>query len=145
MTAVKCPKCGRDIDHLNWMQDHQVYHELYGRDNIQLEVGSYEVDGSDRYKCPICDFVIATSHSEAVGFLEGTWKVSLMFDVSIAEVDWALLRKQKVTLLQVMDTLQTPWIEEDLQGIVNLLDSIQDQAAQVIGNNAVFGDDEETE
>jgi len=56
-------------------------------------------------------------------------------------IDWALLRSQKLTLLQVI-SVSPPTVAEDLTGILHLIDHIQDEAAanSEIGIKEVFGD-----
>jgi hypothetical protein len=58
------------------------------------------------------------------------------------KIDWALLRSQKLTLLQVIMT-SPPTVAEDLTGILHLIDHIQNEAAanSEIGIKEVFGDD----
>ena len=61
--------------------------------------------------------------------------------ITLNNVDWRALRQQKVALL---DTIARPGItfnDPDLDGIVNFLDRIQDQAAKVLGEEVVFGGD----
>ncbi len=57
-------------------------------------------------------------------------------------IDWALLRSQKLTLLQVI-SVSPPTVAEDLTGILHLIDNMQDEAAanSEIGLKAVFGDE----
>lgn len=57
-------------------------------------------------------------------------------------IDWALLRSQKLTLIQVINVLP-PTVAEDLTGILHLIDYIQDEAAanSEIGITEVFGED----
>lgn len=51
--------------------------------------------------------------------------------VDVAKVNWDLLRKQKMILL---------FLEGDhAEGLVNFIDDIQDQAAEILGEEAVFG------
>jgi len=55
-------------------------------------------------------------------------------------VDWALLRKQKAVLVQIISdrgTKSAP--RKALEGIVELLDDIQDRAERVLGKEQVFG------
>ncbi len=59
---------------------------------------------------------------------------------SIYEIDWALLRQQKQSLLEAMESVH-PSIAEDLDGILHLLDALQDEAASKYGSDAVFGYD----
>lgn len=55
-------------------------------------------------------------------------------------IDWTLLRSQKLTLLQVID-VSPPTVAEDLMGILSVIDYLQDEAAadSEIGLKAVFG------
>ena len=52
-------------------------------------------------------------------------------------IDWALLRQQKIHLLEVIeylgDTEMTPTHKDSLEGIVHLIDSIQDSAVDEEG------------
>jgi hypothetical protein len=59
------------------------------------------------------------------------------------KIDWALLRSQKLTLLQVI-SVSPPTVAEDLTGILHLIDHLQDEAAanSEIGIKAVFGEEE---
>jgi len=59
--------------------------------------------------------------------------------VSLA-VDWEQLRAQKARLVELADSRSELGGDADLDGIIALLDAIQDQAAEVIGEQAVFGD-----
>jgi len=62
--------------------------------------------------------------------------------VDLSNVDWPLLRKQKLTLLKTAQRrTKTRAAEsaEHLRGLVHLLDHIQDQAAEILGEEAVFG------
>jgi hypothetical protein len=56
-------------------------------------------------------------------------------------IDWALLRQQKLVLMQVIDT-SPPQVAHDLCGILHLIDTIQDEAAanSEIGIKEVFGE-----
>ena len=49
----------------------------------------------------------------------------------IEDIDWELLRKQKLWLLQ-LDDIPTP-IPEEAYGLFHLLDAIQDFAVDVMG------------
>lgn len=53
--------------------------------------------------------------------------------VDLTNVDWSLLRKQKLDLLNRIGD------EDPLMGLVHLLDEIQDQATTVLGEKVVFG------
>jgi hypothetical protein len=51
-------------------------------------------------------------------------------------IDWKLLKKQKIQLLKVINKdAVTPKEKESLEGILNLLDSVQDFAVDVLGVN----------
>ena len=51
--------------------------------------------------------------------------------VDLSKVSWGLLRSQKQWLLDHDD--------DDADGLVNLIYAIQDQAAKILGEEAVFG------
>ena len=51
--------------------------------------------------------------------------------VDVSGVDWKLIRKQKLYLIKLNTEYSV--------GIVNFFDSIQDQAAEQIGEKKVFG------
>lgn len=46
-------------------------------------------------------------------------------------IDWKLLREQKLALLKLDNN-------EEADGLVNLLDDIQDKAAKILGERVVF-------
>jgi len=54
--------------------------------------------------------------------------------VILGNVDWQLLRKQKLQLIRLADSH-----DENLMGVVHLLDQIQDSVAEIIGEETVFG------
>lgn len=57
-------------------------------------------------------------------------------------IDWDLLRKQKETLFQTINKLEARGdskAADDLEGILHLLDTIQDETAKALGERAVFG------
>ena len=58
--------------------------------------------------------------------------------IPLGSVDWPLLEKQKLAILDLAET-----DNEDVSGIVNFLDSVQDKAAEVRGEEEVFGKSEE--
>ena len=64
-----------------------------------------------------------------------------MKEVMKANIDWALLRKQKLSLMQAIAEVH-PVIAQDLEGILHLIDHIQDEAAanSEIGIKTVFGE-----
>lgn len=53
--------------------------------------------------------------------------------VTLDHVDWLLLRRQKLDLLARIGD------DDPLMGLVHLLDDLQDQAAEVSGEEEVFG------
>lgn len=55
-------------------------------------------------------------------------------------IDWALLRSQKLTLMQVIAT-SPPTVAEDLTGILHTIDALQDEAALFFGDDIVFGEE----
>lgn len=59
--------------------------------------------------------------------------------MKLDSIDWASLRSQKMTLLQVIG-ISRPTVAEDLQAIVHLIDALQDEAAAVLGDVVVFGE-----
>jgi hypothetical protein len=62
--------------------------------------------------------------------------------IDLSNVDWSLLRKQKLTLLKTAQRrakMGESEPAEHLRGLVHLLDHIQDQAAETLGEEAVFG------
>lgn len=64
--------------------------------------------------------------------------------IDLKRVDWEELRAQKRTLNELLDRLLTPNQLSNkeryaLDGIRHLLDYVQDQAADVLGEQAVFG------
>jgi len=64
--------------------------------------------------------------------------------IDLSHVDWKLLRSQKQTLTNVISTsagIQSDETTEALTGLLHLLDHIQDQAAEIIGEETVFGND----
>lgn len=63
--------------------------------------------------------------------------------VNLTKTNWALLRKQKAALIRAVEDKDVN--EEDqkdrelLDGLVNFLDHIQDSAAEVLGEQKIFG------
>jgi hypothetical protein len=67
-------------------------------------------------------------------------------NVDLTKTDWALLRKQKQNLLDldfVRANGKKPRVKETdlLDGLLNFIDCIQDEAAEQIGEETVFGKD----
>ena len=71
--------------------------------------------------------------------------------IDCGKVDWELLRAQKLALLEHMDGIYTAGLVKivnsptmkALEGILHILDHIQDEAAEILGEEAVFGKPEE--
>lgn len=59
----------------------------------------------------------------------------------IDKIDWKLLRKQKRHLVDVLLTTDNLMSKERraIEGILNLLDCIQDEAAERLSDKVVFG------
>ena len=65
---------------------------------------------------------------------------------ALRNIDWDLLSQQKLTLLRLLDTvLEADQQYEDLEGIINLLDALQDSAVNdgIFPENVVFNLEEE--
>jgi len=74
--------------------------------------------------------------------VELTTKRAMFADTLLSTIDWAALRRQKKTLIGVRKTIARRKQQlDDLSGIIQLLDHIQDRAAEVIGDKEVFGDE----
>jgi len=59
--------------------------------------------------------------------------------VDVAKADWADIRRQKRMLFRVVRRNGPE--REAFEGLLSFLDDIQDQAAAILGNKAVFGKD----
>ena len=59
--------------------------------------------------------------------------------IDIGNVDWELLGNQKATLIRFAWDKKVPTkCRDDFEGILNLIDTIQDEAAKQIGAGSVF-------
>jgi len=56
----------------------------------------------------------------------------------VSDVDWDLLRKQKLTLYLAIQDAKTEDVKDDLTGILHLIDHVQDSAAEQLGDDLVF-------
>jgi hypothetical protein len=54
-------------------------------------------------------------------------------------IDFKLLRNQKEAIYEAIRFLENKHLVEDLEGLLNMLDAMQDQAALFLGEEAVFG------
>ena len=58
-----------------------------------------------------------------------------------ANIDWKMLRNQKTILIMLASRWYVaPVYKETIDGIISLIDSIQDEAAEALGNETVFGE-----
>ena len=64
---------------------------------------------------------------------------SVPLHVDVSRVDWRLLRRQKRILLNIAGSVGTRHEREAIQGVVHLIDHIQDEAARALGEKPVFG------
>ena len=64
---------------------------------------------------------------------------------AIRNMDWKLLRKQKRSLVDVTSngSSMTSKQKELLEGLINLIDAIQDEATEYLSEEIVFGKKEE--
>lgn len=70
----------------------------------------------------------------------------MKFELDTDKIDWALLREQKEYMVTILSyspkLLEDEFSQSELElyeGLVSFLDYIQDQAAEVIGAENVFG------
>jgi len=62
--------------------------------------------------------------------------------IDMSRVDWELLRRQKTLLVELAGSpehVTTRRDREAIEGIINLLDHIQDETAIALGERTVFG------
>lgn len=60
--------------------------------------------------------------------------------VDVSKVNWKLLRKQKFTLIQLLNRTDVILAQKNhIDGIIALVDHIQDHAAEQLGEVEVFG------
>lgn len=68
--------------------------------------------------------------------------------IDVGNIDWAMLRAQKETLLQARDRLLSGCVEspcaDALTGLLHLIDHVQDEAVHTIGEQAIFGDGQQS-
>lgn len=62
-----------------------------------------------------------------------------MVSIDIGNVNFKMLREQKLSLLKVIDIVDKSAEQYDLNGVLHLIDYIQDQAAKQLGDVEVFG------
>lgn len=63
----------------------------------------------------------------------------------IKKIDWELLKKQKQSLIAIIEWNKLPLLKDDLEGILSLIDATQDYAVDELGldENVVFDLDKE--
>jgi hypothetical protein len=65
--------------------------------------------------------------------------------VDITNTNWKRLREQKLALLNIRKVIddedggEITATVDDIQGVIHFLDYVQDSAAEVLGEKAVFG------
>jgi len=62
--------------------------------------------------------------------------------MDLSRVDWDLLRRQKTILVELAASPQRVTTRRDreaIEGVINLLDHIQDETAIALGERTVFG------
>jgi hypothetical protein len=60
--------------------------------------------------------------------------------LTLENVDWEMLRNQKLTLVGLSgDGALTKNEADALDGVINFLDHVQDQGAKILGEETVFG------
>lgn len=72
------------------------------------------------------------------------YEVSGPYDVWVSQtlenIDFTLLRRQKESLLTAINYMdKNSELSEDLEGILGLIDSIQDEMAKYLGEERIFG------
>lgn len=75
---IKCPHCNQEVDHLvtyeSYEQCSHVSLDEEHEGQLRYAVVDSAIpmeDGLQKYECPRCQGLIATSHKEAMAFLAG--------------------------------------------------------------------------
>jgi hypothetical protein len=96
---------------------------------------------AERACCEACE---AIRDAEAMLSTEGRGGFALC---DLSGVDWEMLREQKRVLAEMLPapgrSYESDVRGDALSGVLNLLDSIQDDAAKELGEEAVFGKSDE--
>jgi len=58
--------------------------------------------------------------------------------INVVDVDWELLREQKIQLILTIQDSEIEETKDALMGILNLIDTIQDSASEQLGEDVVF-------
>lgn len=64
--------------------------------------------------------------------------MSDMVFVDVSGIDWKLLREQKAVLYEIAESGNQRQ-RDAAEGLLSLLDDLQDKAAEILGDGAVFG------
>jgi hypothetical protein len=59
--------------------------------------------------------------------------------VDVSKINWKLLRKQKSTLIELLNRKVSLKEKDHIDGIIAMVDHIQDWAAEILGEKDVFG------
>jgi hypothetical protein len=59
--------------------------------------------------------------------------------VDISKINWKLLRKQKSTLIELLNRKVSLKEKDHIDGVIAMVDHIQDRAAEILGEKEVFG------
>ena len=59
--------------------------------------------------------------------------------VDVTNTNWRRLRRQKLTILRILEAGRVGSVLSHLDGVIHFLDHVQDSAAEQIGEEAVFG------
>lgn len=60
--------------------------------------------------------------------------------VDVSKVNWKLLRKQKITLINLLNRRDVSLQQKDhIDGVLALIDHIGDRAAEQLGEKVIFG------
>jgi hypothetical protein len=59
--------------------------------------------------------------------------------VDVSKINWKLLRKQKSTLIELLNRKVSLKEKDHIDGIIAMVDYIQDWAAEILGEKDVFG------
>ena len=91
---------------------------------------------------PVGGQFAATNRPRAadLGLSEDSEPATTPVTVGLDNVDWEQLRDQKAHLTFLSSHSSPVPGKEHLEGILSLLDNLQDQAAEILGEDAVFGD-----
>lgn len=130
LEGVACPNCGQD-------ERFEISARVWATvtdDGTEDQGGDYEWTDADPCVCTKCDFRgVLGQFSEA-----GRAKLRLMRNpldgggpqatITTGKVDVALLRFQRDALLKELDTREPDELGEVMTGLVNLLDSMLDDA-----------------